>query len=110
MTAELYKVLIPVRPTVAHPRYYDFQCGCLMVWLFADSIHDASDRAAIITGQLPYERFSERTKVFQVGGIRDKPELEVLARHARAMGLAMTLADCPTGSDEEGFETAILGE
>ena len=108
MKGQFHKVVIPVRPTPAHPRYYDIQFGALVIWLFADSIQDASDRAIIITDQLPYERAGERTKVFLLGDLPDKPKLEVFASQARDVGLAVLFCGCPPGVDEDRFEDVII--
>ena len=52
---ELYRIVLKVRPAVAHPLYWEWQFGFLLVWLMAESPYDAGRRASDIVALLPYE-------------------------------------------------------
>lgn len=104
---KLYRVTAKVRPLPWHPKFYDWQFGFLMLWLFANSLDDAAARAmSIMRTTLPYEQVGDDVKVetdFQRESWRsmdrDAP------RDAEETGLAVRSIGCVTGADETGFET-----
>jgi hypothetical protein len=100
----LYRVAAKVRPLPWHPKYYDWQFGFLRIWLFANSVEDAVDRARKISDELPYERIGDE---FGVGTTEKTAETEDGSpqESARATGLAIRLLGVETGADESAFES-----
>lgn len=100
----LYRVAAKVRPLPWHPRYYDWQFGFLRIWLFANSVEDAVERARLISDELPYERAGDE---YCVETTDEAPETEDASaqERARAIGLAIRLFCVETGADEAVFES-----
>lgn len=101
---ELFRSTIRVRPSVAHPLYYDWQFGYLSIWLFGESSDDASERAEQILEQLPYETVGEWSKCQAANAVAPESEKVAAAeKEAAQMGLALHLDCFATGLDEGSF-------
>jgi hypothetical protein len=106
---QLYRVSARVRPLPWHPKYYDWQFGVLCLWLFADSVDDAVERAKSILSVLPYEHVGTEVAVEKHFAQSAKHAvLQAIQEEAKQTGLALQLIACATGTDEEGFENILL--
>jgi len=108
--SQLYRVSAKVRPLPWHPIYYDWQFGFLSLWLFANSVEDARERALLIAGALPYELAGEELSVET--GFPQTEESRAMHDGAQAkaekIGLAIRVYAVETGADEAEFEAASL--
>jgi len=94
---KLYRVALKVRPTPAHPLYWQIQFGYLLVWLLDDSHQAAGRRAAAIVELLPYERIQDRIAVVAADALPKRPPFEKVEQHAMQLGVAFYFASCPPG-------------
>lgn len=103
---ELFKVDFKIRPTVNHPLFFDMQFGFLAVWIFAESVEDANERATAIVEQLPYEIAGQKARVYEIPstGPSEPAHWVLAAEQARKIGLVLQLASVATGADEDEFE------
>ena len=99
----LYRCQIPVRPSLAHPKYWEVQSAYLLLFLYAESPEDAADKAVTIAEQLPYELPRSSAKISLQEKPPHQPELESTAECARQCGLGLFLVAMPPGSDDEGW-------
>ena len=51
----IYHIVLRVRPTPTHSRYWEVQFGYLHVWLPAVSPDDAADKISVLMKALPYD-------------------------------------------------------
>jgi hypothetical protein len=105
---KLYRVALKVRPSTAHPLYWQIQFGYLLVWLLDDSPQVAGERAAAILESLPYERIGARVSVVAADNLPKQPEFERCAHAAKEVGVAFFFVASATGADEAEFEQAEL--
>jgi hypothetical protein len=123
--ATFHRVNLKVRPLPGHPTYYDWQFGYFGLWLFANSIDDARDRALLIVGALPYEVIGDKVSVETnfprteesraMNGRAQETAGEIglaMSDHAQEVaegtGLGMCLFSVRTGADETSFEGSPL--
>lgn len=109
--AALHCISFKARPLPGHPRYYAFQVGLLSVWLFANSVEDATERASLIVGALPYERIGDAAR-FETDFPQTEESRAMNGRaqeEAEQIGLAIRVWTLETGADETAFESMPLG-
>lgn len=107
---QLHLVSGKVRPTPGHPLYYEWQFGFLRLWLFADSLEDAKDKALAILEVLPYEQVGEQVRVeSEFPSTEESRQMHGFAREqAEKLGLGIEMFAAETGTDEAGFEAMPL--
>jgi hypothetical protein len=55
MKNRLFRIIFGIRPTVGHPAAGSIHDGILLLFIFAESVDQASERALAIVKALPYE-------------------------------------------------------
>jgi hypothetical protein len=98
----LFCVSFKVRPSVDHPRFYDWQFGILHLWIFGTDDDDAGERAEIIIQTLPYEIVGDSYSSLVEGSaeIEDTPPNRTAAACAKQFGFGLSLSAAATGWEE----------
>jgi len=111
MDQQIYQVVYKVRPTPEHPKFYDWQFGWLVIWIFAKGPEHAEEKASKIFDQLPYEivvtaDFGQRIAVHKAltPPLGCEAQFEAAKNVALSAGIGFCLLTVPTGSDEGWFE------
>ncbi len=103
MNATLFRVLIQVRPTYAHPHYhdYDLEPSLLLFWLYGRDAQDAADRASAILAQMPYELIGDEAKTsISNEETEDTDYKRAAAAEARQCGLSFLWIAMKAGKAE----------
>src|SRR5260370_32764128 len=96
----LFGVTLKVRPRPAHPSYYDWQFGFLIVIVYADNAERAGAITRSIVEQLPYEQVGTAVSVRATEDFKCKAAVE----QGRQLGLGLALFAMETGAEESEFE------
>jgi len=104
---KLWKCVLGVRPSPDHPRFYDWEFGQLIVFLFDRYSESAAHRAYRIVSDLPYElaeKLGEKCNVRCYENLRPIAECAELfnaaERQARQFGISFFVVCAPVGETE----------
>jgi hypothetical protein len=104
MNKKLFEVQIRVHLTPEHPKFYEYQFGLLVIWLYAKDHQSAVVEAVLWGRPLPYELGGAKSFA-----IEDQVELQPYQKSCipktESMGRNLAFFNWPIGSDEN----AILG-
>jgi hypothetical protein len=98
----LYEVQFRVQLKPEHPGFFEFQCGVLIVWVYASDNGSSFLKAFKIAGQLPYD-LGAGNGIPITEGMEVKQYQISCIEKARIIGACLAFFHCPIGTDEKVF-------